>query len=118
MNEKKEHFAIDLDGTLLEYDGWKGEFHFGKAFPGAVDWVKKQLLMGNKVTVFTTRGDSLQLREHLQKQGFPELPITNIKLASFTVFIDDRAIRFENINFYKQENLNYVPWWKNDLTKQ
>lgn len=88
------HFAIDLDGTLLKYDGWKGEDHFGDPMEGAVEFVNAMLEKNYKVTVFTTRTAQSKVQQALIERGFPELPVTNIKSPKFSVFIDDRAYRF------------------------
>jgi hypothetical protein len=88
------HFAVDLDGTLIQYDGWKGEDHFGDPMEGAIDFVNAMLEKKHVVTVFTTRTAQDKVQQALIDRGFPELPVTNIKSPKFSVFIDDRAYRF------------------------
>ena len=34
MAERQRVVAVDLDGTLLEYNGWKGEAHYGNPISG------------------------------------------------------------------------------------
>ncbi|KKM15763.1 hypothetical protein LCGC14_1692680 [marine sediment metagenome] len=47
--------GVDLDGTLAEYDGWKGEEHIGKPIPAMVERVQQWLAKGYEVRVFTAR---------------------------------------------------------------
>jgi len=47
--------GVDLDGTLAEYDGWKGETHIGAPIPVMVERVKGWLAEGKTVKIFTAR---------------------------------------------------------------
>jgi hypothetical protein len=49
------HILVDLDGTLAEYDGWKGPTHVGKPIPKMVERVKAWLAEGREVRIFTAR---------------------------------------------------------------
>lgn len=54
MSEKAKTIAVDLDGTLARYDGWKGIHHIGEPFPGARAFMSG--LCGRfHVIVYTTR---------------------------------------------------------------
>lgn len=33
-------YAVDLDGTLAHYDGWRGEDHIGDPIPPMVERIK------------------------------------------------------------------------------
>ncbi|TXI06504.1 MAG: hypothetical protein E6Q76_09640, partial [Rhizobium sp.] len=46
--------AVDLDGTLAAYDGWKGSDHFGDPLPGAAEFLK-DLAQTHRILIFTTR---------------------------------------------------------------
>jgi hypothetical protein len=117
---KPIHFAVDLNGTLVGYDKYRGDDHVGQALPGAVKWVNAMLAQGHKVTVFTTRTNFQEIQDALVQRGFPRLPVTNIKKTEFTMFIDDRAIRFTgpktwtDLFFADQEMWDKVrkPWWR------
>lgn len=110
---KKQHFAIDLDGTLLQYDGWKGETVFGDAMPGAIPWVNHRLANGHKITVFTTRTNFEQVQQALIERGFPKLEVTNVKSPSFSVFIDDRAVGFDGADDWECFTLDdFEPHWR------
>lgn len=47
--------AVDLDGVLAEYEGWKGVYEIGAPLDGAVEFVKDLLDFGFNVCVWTTR---------------------------------------------------------------
>ncbi len=47
--------GVDLDGTLAEYDGWKGPEHVGAPIPAMVERVKRWLQEGREVRIFTAR---------------------------------------------------------------
>ncbi len=101
--------AVDLDGTLAHYTGWKGATHVGAPIPVMVERVKGWLAEGRDVRIFTARvsSDGTAARDadasaargaiegwcirHLGR----ELPITNVKDWSMTELWDDRAITVE-----------------------
>jgi hypothetical protein len=47
--------GVDFDGTLAEYDGWKGAATLGKPIPLMVARVRQWLLEGKKVKIMTAR---------------------------------------------------------------
>lgn len=49
------YIAVDLDGTLAHYDGWKDSLHIGEPIAPMVDKVKKWLEEGTKVKIMTAR---------------------------------------------------------------
>lgn len=115
MTEEKEHYAVDLDGTLLKYEGWKNEDMFGEPFPGVIDWINNRLAEGHKVSVFTAREQLDKVKRYLKSVGFPDIPVTNIKGNTFTLMIDDRAMRFSNPRLWQDTKDSFpaiVPWWK------
>ena len=50
----KKSVAVDVDGVLAQYDGWKGVEHIGDPIPGAVEFTKKLQEIA-RVVIFTTR---------------------------------------------------------------
>jgi len=46
--------AVDLDGVLAEYHGWKGLDHIGDPIPGAQEFCRQLAEFAN-VTIYTTR---------------------------------------------------------------
>lgn len=55
MSESKGWIAVDLDGTLAKYDGWKGATIIGEPVPRMLARVKKWLKQGEDVRIFTAR---------------------------------------------------------------
>lgn len=98
--------AVDLDGVLAHYDGWKGIDHVGDPIPAFVDRVKNWLAEGKEVRVFTARvcpspdgrdpEDARRpIREWCLKHVGVELPITHEKDPGMIVLYDDRCRQVE-----------------------
>ncbi len=51
------YIAVDLDGTIAEYDhgNWKGPEYIGAPIPLMLERVKKWLIDGEEVRIFTAR---------------------------------------------------------------
>lgn len=89
--------AVDLDGTLARYDGWKGIDHIGDPIPLMVSRVRKWLNDGVRVVIFTARAQTPEslpyiyawCKEHLGVV----LPVTNIKTFDIVEIWDDRAVQ-------------------------
>lgn len=54
FNMDKKTICVDLDGTLAEYNGWKGINNIGKPFPAAKEFMTK-LSNKYKIIIFTVR---------------------------------------------------------------
>jgi histidinol phosphatase-like enzyme len=100
--QKKAHIALDLDGTLAYYDGYKnGEI--GKPIPKMLEQLKSWLAKGYKVSIFTARlshtGEAAKqtalIEKFLEENGLPKLNITCTKMYYFTHFVDDKAYHAE-----------------------
>lgn len=94
--------GVDLDGTLAQYDGWRGFDHIGAPVEAMVALVKSLVEDGHRVKIFTARMDSPRPDETrafidkwcLEHLGFaPE--VTNVKDRWMTYLIDDRAVTCE-----------------------
>jgi hypothetical protein len=44
MAERQRVVAVDLDGTLLEYNGWKGEAHYGNPIEGQTEGLVDKII--------------------------------------------------------------------------
>lgn len=101
MANNKRVIAVDLDGTLAHYDGWKGIEHIGPVIPEVANAISDAQASGAEVWIFTARvsdpEDALEARAHIAEwlvynkinvQG-----ITAVKMKCFTEFWDDRAIQ-------------------------
>lgn len=97
--------AVDLDGTLAHYDGWKGPEHIGLPVPKMMRRVKRWIEQGEEVVIFTARlaceGEEANMAAHhirrwLVDQGLPgSMEVTCIKKMNFEVMFDDRAVHVE-----------------------
>lgn len=109
--------AVDLDGTLARYDGWRGIAHIGEPIAPMVERVKQWIADGKDVRIFTARVDGgevaiaagdmngvahrdvPEVRRHIEEWCIlhigQKLPITNIKDYGMTELYDDRCVQVE-----------------------
>ena len=99
--------AVDLDGTLAQYDGWKSHSHIGPPVPRMLMRVKTWLAEGREVRIFTGRvspeslafnnrtlAEALQpIREWCREFVGCELLVTHQKDLSMTELWDDRCVQ-------------------------
>ena len=96
--------GFDLDGTIAEYNGWKGIAHIGKPIKPMCDVLNKLHADGKKVKILTARvaprdegGDPAEARRHIEiwcKQYLGFVPeITHEKDSCMEYLYDDRAIQ-------------------------
>jgi hypothetical protein len=116
----RKSVAIDFDGVLARYDGWKGPEHYGAPLPGALDFVRRLLGAGYHVVIFTTRADCAQgidrleywFKDHgLENALAAELEITCTKLPA-QLYIEDRCYVFKGTYPAISDIENFAPWWK------
>jgi len=115
---RRPRIALDLDKTLVQYNGWKGEDHIDILFPGAFEFVKTLSDSGWYIIIFTARAEnanSINIISRWVKETFPFLvgrqliQVTNIKLREIECFVDDRAITFrENYTEVLDDLKDYV----------
>lgn len=99
--DKKTHpitQAVDLDGTLAEYHGFRGEDVIGAPIPRMVSRVKRWLAEGIPVVIFTARAHEASpeaisaiedwCEEHLGER----LEVTNEKRPDFHIW-DDNCVQ-------------------------
>jgi hypothetical protein len=94
--------AVDLDGTLAEYDGGFDPDYIGTPIASAVDKVAKLKRAGCRIVIFTCREDNETLRGWLAQAGVPydainENPdVSRSEMGSgkvmADVYWDDRAV--------------------------
>lgn len=92
--------AVDLDGTLAKYDGWKGPQHIGELVLPMYHRILNWLADGYEVVIFTARIHKNKeaedyLRKWLDEIGLFDVGITNIKTPEIIELWDDRAIGVE-----------------------
>ena len=97
QDESKKSIAVDLDGTLAEYTGWKGINHIGKPLKPMVNRIYKWISEGYQVKIFTARAADPRsydiIRNWLRANGLPDMVITNVKDSSMKEIWDDLAVR-------------------------
>lgn len=103
--EHQGWIAVDLDGTLAYYDGWKGELYIGEPIQPMVQRVKQWIEDGADVRIFTARTNPDQYNQVsravevrgaikawcLQHIGV-ELEVTYMKDFEMTHLFDDRCV--------------------------
>jgi hypothetical protein len=100
----KGWIGVDLDGTLAEWDGWKGPGHIGKPIPKMVGRVNEWLAAGKSVKIVTARANSK--RPAAERDAFMKawvtwslkhlgliLPVTAEKDGNMDELWDDRAVQ-------------------------
>ena len=103
---KNTWIGVDFDGTLSEYHGWEGPFHFGPPVPAMQARVMKWLVEGKDVRIMTARVSAHdtdytveQVREAIQdwceEHLGKRLPVTHEKDYEMIELWDDRAVSVE-----------------------
>lgn len=112
------HVAVDFDGVIHEYKGRTGVIPKGILLPEGIVLLNALREAGHKVDIFTTR-PSFFVWQWLEENGILDLvnDVTNVKKASYSAFIDDRAVRFEGstadvLRDIERIDRQELPWWK------
>lgn len=90
--------AIDFDGVIHQYDGWRDGSIYGQPIAGSFDAMLKFIDRGYKVVVFSARpADHIRpwLAEHWPFKMYAVPEVTNTKPMAIA-YIDDRAVTFKN----------------------
>jgi hypothetical protein len=111
--------AFDLDGTVLSYKpGMASSNQFGWPYPGVVSEMRKLWKDGWKIIIWTCRGRSQELVDHLVRCNIPfdEInvntsgPHDSPKIYA-DVYVDDKAITFDGKTEGLAERIkNHRPW--------
>lgn len=113
-----KHIAIDLDGTILNFDGKFVPGVYTNPMEGALAFIKALLARGHRVTIFTARSNTKRVGDWLTSHGFPKLNVTSEK-SGFDMFLDDRAMTFPGPSFYNDTEAaikaveEFKSWWDN-----
>jgi hypothetical protein len=107
--------AIDFDGVLSTYTGWKGdEAPLDPPLPGAIDFLTECLNHGFRIMIFTTRPIQI-IDEWLDKYAPPEVAnvvhITAEKPPAW-LYIDDRCFLFTGTFPTMEEIDKFKAWWQ------
>lgn len=115
--------AVDFDGTISYYNGWKGKGVFGAPIEGCREFLLALRQEGWTIIVNTTRSETQDIHKYLSRYKIPFdhinfSPETNTQFLSpakvlADVYLDDRAVRFKGK--YNSDLYNKVTeqvWWK------
>lgn len=108
--------AVDFDGVIHAYSrGWEDGVIYDNPKPHALESIIK-LSKEYKIVVFTARDHLVPVRDWLREQGFEPYieEVTNLKPKAM-VYIDDRAIHFNNWHDALQDiglSEDEMPEWK------
>ena len=95
----KEWIGVDLDGTLAYYESWQGAEYIGEPIKPMMDRVKKWLLEGKIVKIFTARATVSEqipfVKKWLWENDLPALEVTNVKDMWMVELWDDRCVQVE-----------------------
>lgn len=106
---ENKYVAIDLDGCIAQYDGWKGLDHIGEPQPNAKDAMVLLKDLGFEIIIHTCRAKEGHetIEEYMEEHNLPydyinhnpEQPDTaGLDGKTFAhYYIDDRNPHFTNI---------------------
>ena len=116
--------AVDFDGVIAEYDGWKGRGVFGKPMVGVSQGLTYLMANGHQIMVYTCRSEVDEVEKYLKKYRIPydyinhcpENDNQNLHPAKqyADVYIDDRGVCFNgkwDLDFLNLV-MNFRPWGK------
>lgn len=108
--------AIDFDGVLSDYRGWRGEHELDPPLAGAIEWLQSLVRGGGYEVVIHTTRDAADIFKWLATYATPELVkaigITNRKPPAW-VYIEDRAILFKGPPYPTPEQIDaFRAWWQ------
>ena len=115
----RKTIAVDWDGTLVTYDGYKGPLIYGAPISKMVVRIQHWIDDGHEVMIFTSRVSSEHSPETIKQEsdtiqfalrdmGLPPLEITANKYARINEFWDDRGVRVERNTGIRCEDLGTV----------
>jgi len=106
--------AIDFQGVVAEYHGYRGEGIYEKPMNGAKEFLQKLKDVDIEFNIFTTE-PTKKVIEWMKKYKMPmPVKVTNVKEPA-PVYIDDRVIKF-NGDFGKliKDMKDFNVYWKSD----
>lgn len=99
-NNSRRTIAVDFDGVIAEYDGWKGANVLGEPRQDVIEAIRTLRLEGWKIVIHTTRGAD-EIAGYLAERQIPYDEINRnsdyrtqgVKPVA-DVYWDDRALRY------------------------
>lgn len=100
MNDRPLTIAVDFDGVIADYDGWKGNQTFGSPRSDVIEALQVLRSEGWKIVIYSTRGVE-EIKPYLIANTVPFDEInqnssyrTGGTKPVATVYWDDRACRY------------------------
>ena len=98
LNNSRRTIAVDFDGVIAEYDGWKGPTVLGTPRTDVIEALRELKGEGWKIVIHTTRSEQ-EIGEYVRQHGIPCDEINrnsdyknNGPKPVADVYWDDRAI--------------------------
>lgn len=121
--EMNKTLAVDFDGTIAKYDGWRGKGKFGTPIDGVKSALSELKVEGWTIMIYTTRLEIHQVKEYLDQYKIPYDYINftpdNISQQLHPskmradVYIDDRNVQFKgNWKETLEAVHNFKEWWR------
>ena len=119
--ERPKILALDLDGTVLHYDGFRGLDEFGEAIHGMREELEVLSEAGVQIVIWTCRQDTAELRRHLKDQQIPFDYINDHpwngpddpRKIHADWYVDDKNVEFNGVTERLAERiLGHRPWWE------
>jgi hydroxymethylpyrimidine pyrophosphatase-like HAD family hydrolase len=100
QNGSRRTIAVDFDGVIADYDGWKGTGVLGEPRRDVVEALRGLRAEGWKIVIHTTRGED-EVESYLERHAIPHDEINRnsdyqtkgVKPVA-DVYWDDRAVRY------------------------
>lgn len=116
-SERRKTIAVDFDGVIADYNGWKGEDILGAPRPDVIAALHKLRALGWKIIIHTTRVNHA-IASFLDRAAIPFDEInSNLDYRNFgpkpvaTVYWDDRSLRYSgNAEQDLSQILNFRTW--------
>ena len=125
LESRHRIICVDLDGVILSYiKGWCGDNRYGKPVRGALEGMRKLVLDGWWVVIYTCRGDRNKIGSILANYGFQRgrhyhsinrrkntISGTYPGKIGADLYLDDRAVTFDGdwVKAFKRVK-KFQPW--------
>jgi hypothetical protein len=105
--------CLDFDGVLNNYIGWKGKNYLGEPKKGIIKFLDELSKDFDKIIIHSTR-DKLSVAVWLKKHRLSKYNMVIYdKKPVATVYIDDRAIKFNgDFNETLKELESFKTYWE------
>lgn len=118
---QRKWIAVDFDGVLANYSGYKGKDVLGSPMPGAARAIGELKKRGWRVLVYTTRPVTPKLKQWFKRHRIAydaintnsmNPPNTSVK-PRVDVWLDDRAVCFTGSwSEALKRVFKFQPWYK------